>query len=99
MKHIKTFENSKELKYNSGDYVLLLDDINNRWVIDLICKIVDVYVHDYNGKQYYQIISYELNRPDVMMKIWVEENEIERKLTFDEIEEYFLSKTMKKYNL
>lgn len=97
MKHIKTFEKTKEIKYNSSDYVLLLDDINHRWRIELICKIVDAYVDD--NENSYEIISYELDRPDIMMKIWVQEYEIERKLTSDEIEEYFLSKTMKKYNL
>jgi len=96
MKHIKTFENRKEIKYDYGDYVLLKNQ-DHRWRIELICKITDVYI---NGeKRSYGVLSYEIDRPNIISSAWVQWFEIERKLTEEEIEEYKISKMSKKYNL
>ena len=102
MKHIKTYENLLvKQEYQIGDYVLLLEDANRRtWNVDLHCKIIDVenkigYRTESIG---YKIRTFYTNDHSEA-KVWIDQKEIERKLTPKEIEEYKLKEEAKKYNI
>ena len=95
---IKKFENFKEEKYKIGDYVLL--DKYHKWTIDLICEIIDINYDDDLEKNSYRIRTThlsEINSYHVLF--WIKQNEIEKKLSSEEIEQYKIEKYAKKYNL
>jgi len=89
MKYLKKFENSESPNYKVGDYILLKDD-ENKWVIDIEVKIIEIL----GG---YKISSFYPNGN--IARIWVDETEIDRKMTTREIKDYKIRKEAEKYNL
>ena len=102
---IKKFENFKaEQKYKVGDYILLSED--DGWSVELECRIIDVggdKVYDKLADNYDIYPKYKVKtfiiRNNEEHEFWVENHEIERKMTPEEVEEYKLSKLTNKYNL
>jgi hypothetical protein len=96
---IKKFEGFKRKnKYKIGDFIFLDDE--EKWTIEPICEIIDI---DIDSRNRYRISTYYLkkfsNPDDDIVYFWIEENEIKRKITPEEIENYKISKISKKYNL
>lgn len=89
MKYIKTFENN-DLTYKIDDYVYFVgygDDISNFGKINKINK------SKHNRTWDYSICTPEVNN------IYIDEDDIDRKLTIDEIEEYKIKILSKKFNI
>jgi len=104
IKEFEGFKNYKaEQKYKVGDYILLADDL---WAVEHECKIVEVsedklydkLADNYDIYPRYKIKTYIIKNNEEY-EFWVENNEIERKMTPEEIEDYKISKIAKKYNL
>lgn len=95
MKYIKKFEGNKiplgSGKYELGDYVLIPDTKRNSYI--KITEVRNSYWADYI------ITIYDIFTDNILEKIPVNEDEIIRKLTTDEINEIHIKKTAKKYNL
>lgn len=98
IKQFKIFESSYS-KYNVGDYVILLDDdIHKKWRVDLQCYIYEVYYNEEEREYQYHVESvYPDNNEPVVF--WVNNSEIERRMTPEEIENYKIKKGSEKYNL
>lgn len=106
MKYIKIYEDFEErddpkFKYEIGDYVIL--DKTLGWMIYPCVKILD-----FNSNQNrineepnidYYIKSFQIDNESRIEKLWVDEEEIERLATQEEIKELKLRKDVKKYNL
>lgn len=89
MKYIKTYEN---IKYEAGDYVLLKDHFVNK-NFSLKAKILST-----KYKDVYQIKRFRIL--DITGDInWYDKNNIERKLTSEEIVEFELMENIEKYNI
>jgi len=89
MKYIKTFED-QELEYKIGDYILLID---NDWSIMRECVIADIDIgYGYQIEAYYET-------ENAAYFYWIAFEEIQRKLTIEEIEDFKLRIESKKYNL
>jgi hypothetical protein len=106
IKRFKIFEESTEqddpkFKYNVGDYVMLDEKLN--WLVYRCVKILD-----FNSNQNrineepnidYYIKTFLIGNENNIEKIWVDEEEIDRIATPEEIKELKLRKDAKKYNL
>ena len=90
MKHIRIYESYKD--YKKGDYVLLKSE--TKWNVDRECKILNIQFT--NGNKKYQLQTFLNNKVSILDLM---DNEIGRKLTKDEIEEYEIKQNMIKYNL
>jgi len=95
MKYIKTYESEVNYHYNIGDYILL-KNIEN-WNIKDIAIIIDI--PDRNLDKI--IINAESSNSvgNKELKLWININKVERKLTSKEIKEFKLQKDINKYNL
>ena len=91
---IKTYKKFKS--YKAGDYILLIQDPNNKWRVDLRCKILKKAIEQ--GELNFYVSTYMLHNNEPY-SFWVILDEIERKMTKSEIEEYELEKDAKKYNI
>lgn len=90
MKYIKEYRNSvKELKYKAGDYVLVPK-------FDYPYNYCYIQSTDHTDMPYF--IFWSLFHED-SFTVWVKEEEIERLLTPEEIEEYKNMKGTDKYNI
>lgn len=110
MKHLKLYEDwnmvhkAGEYKYKVGDYVILDDDspLENKWMVNICVKILDTNSnqnrHDEEPNIDYYIETFLLEN-QMMNNFWVDEDEIERLATPEEIEEYNMILDTKKYNL
>ena len=105
MKYIKKFENIEEdlknMKYQADDYVLLdIDKIidnnskNNETIVPF--KYVQIRYVKPNIRYSYRV---DFDSKDNNGVCWVNEDEIIRKLTPEEIEECEMIKNANKYNL
>ena len=94
-------------KYEVGAWVLLAEP--ETWKVYPYVKIIDknsakTHYNKYNEDDYempqddYQIVTYSLNNDEVKT-FWVDDSEIERELTPDEIEEVKIKLDTNKYNL
>ena len=102
MKYIKKYEFGKEKlnhnrKYNVGDYVVIdfetikhNNDIHDECPPDEYCLIVD----KWNGKYYDYFVKFINN-----YGYNINDNEIKREMTQQEIEEFKIKNDMNKYNL
>lgn len=102
MKHLKTFENyDDELIYKPKDYIVLnsdeIDNTNKAYsfknkTIDIFCKIKNI-VRRQNYPFVYEVEFYN----DTCLLI--QNNEIERLMTTEEIEKFEMKKTTSKFNI
>ena len=101
---IKKFENFQEERiYKIGDYILYNND--GRWDIEPECKIIDIHDNkvydklsdDYDIYPEYQIKPYINDFFET--NFWIKKHQIIRKLTPEEIEEYKIKESQRKYNL
>ena len=104
MKHIKAYEKlyiNNTLDYDVDDYVLI------RYDKDSDTDLVDV--NDVINKNGNLAKIVETDKDDMIQpyyvrfpsnfKCWLHEDEIERELTYEEIEEYKMREKVHKYNL
>ena len=98
IKTFKIFENSYS-KYQEGEYVLLSeDDIHKKWRVKLEVYIYEVrYNEDDREYQYHVEGVYLINNEEAVF--WLKNDEIERRMTPEEIENYKIGKESNKYNL
>lgn len=100
MKYIKKFEKIDKInQYEDGDYILLdIDEIRkNNDITSSHYEPIDNMAYIYHsGEQMYAIEFY--NGKDLEFN-YIEENEIIRELTPEEIEEFKLKKATHKYGL
>jgi hypothetical protein len=109
MKYLKTFEDviisGITFKYNVGDYVLLSEEVMNKNTKDdntgphglqtFQVKIINIRLKE-NGEKYpYPYIVETYDNDQCVVK----DNEIVRKLTYNEIKNYKLKKQTTKYNI
>lgn len=108
MKYIKLFEASRlfepetQYKYKVGDYVLLADDENDSWRVYYEVKILDICSNkDREGEDKLEDYYVEAvhRRTQDIKRFWIDEYEIERKMTKKEIKEWEFKQDAKKYNL
>lgn len=98
IKTFKIFEKSYS-KYQEGDYVLLLDDdIHKKWRVKLEVHIYEVRYNE-DDREYQYHVEGEYLRDNEEAVFWVNSNEIERRMTTEEIEKYKIKKEAQKYNL
>lgn len=98
IKTFKIFENSYS-KYQEGDYVLLSeDDIHKKWRVKLEVHIYEVHYNE-DDREYQYHVEGEYLRDNEEAVFWVNSNEIERRMTTEEIEKYKIKKEAQKYNL
>lgn len=98
IKSFKIFENSYS-KYNVGDYVILLeDDIHKKWRVELEVYVYEVFYNE-TERQYNYHVEGKYRDADENTVFWVENSEIERRMTPEEIENYKIRKNSNKYNL
>ncbi len=99
MNHVKKyFENFKsklEFKYEEGDYVYLTGD---GWNIGPELKIIKQYSVIKNKDISYKVSGYDIRNKEFKI-FWVDEYEIERKLTPKEIETFKIKIEADKYNI
>lgn len=95
MKYIKLFEEKEKSKYKNDDYVLtnITDDNDGT---PIMCKIINTRIIQTEPKKW--ITHYEAMLDDDNI-FYIGDNDIERKLTIKEINEFEIKKTAKKYNL
>jgi len=99
MKYIKTYEDRTHTKYQKGDMVIIDSD----WLYN-IAEIIRVIPVDYNYS-YLEETIYILQAKILNTKgqqfttLPVTDKEIIRKATPEEMEQYYLEKNIKKYNL
>lgn len=106
MKYLKLFEElEREPKYKIGDYVSL-KITDDAWNVYTIVKIVNINSNENEEDREEREIDYHVetfytNRvmKGQITQFWVDESEIERKATPEEIEKYELYIDTKKYNL
>lgn len=94
MKYLKKFEYNKKTKYSVGDYVF----INPDDTVDKYAKITGIE----KAKNKHSKISYDIDvfsSSDDLINTFIFPNEIERKMTPDEISQYELRIASGKYNL
>jgi len=104
MKYLKKYEEYwylEPLKYKKGDYVLLdLETLINKYINkmakEIPSKFVQIYESRLNHPQPYLIL---LNHNDPFSIFYLKEEEIIRKMTAEEIEEFETIKDSNKYNL
>jgi hypothetical protein len=98
IKTFKIFENSYS-KYQEGDYVLLSeDDIHKKWRVKLEVYIYEVRYNE-DDREYQYHVEGEYLRDNEEAVFWINSNEIERRMTTEEIENYKIKKETQKYNL
>ena len=90
MKYIKIYEFQKINKYNIGDCVSLYDDI--------FARIIDYRYFDSEEPNYYIEIFNKINHK-FFNNHWIDQNDIERKLTLEEMKIIEFAEDTKKYNL
>jgi hypothetical protein len=109
MKYIKLYEDWNmvhqpgKYKYNAGDYVILDNsDPDKQWKVNLCAKILD---NNSNQNRHYEkpnidyYIETFLLENQMINNFWVDEEEIERLATTEEIEDYELKIAANKYNI
>lgn len=85
-------------KYKEGEYVIIKDNdrvqyLRDKWkIFPYLCVQIEQVLSAY----YVETIDLKTNKLAVF---WVKEDDIDRKATKDEIDEYELQKDSKKYNL
>lgn len=89
---ITLFEGFTEKGYKKGDYVLLKHRSNDM-SIELECLILDIYV----SNEYCDIEVFDEDGD--LISIDIDLDQIERKMTPEEIERYKLRKFSTKYNI
>lgn len=94
MKHLKLFENFTS-KYSIGDYVLLS---KGKWRVHTVVYIYDVYFNDDENKYNYHVEGKFIDNNEKTV-FWIEDSEIEKKLTTKEVEDFLLKIDAEKYNL
>jgi len=96
MKYIKTFEDSQsEVKYKIGDYVILSE---SDWMVKPFVKILDHWWNDEANMDDYEAEAI-LDEDSGIGKVIICDDDIERKMTPEEIEKFELEKSAQKYNL
>jgi len=106
MNHLKRYlENWKyslEFEYSVGQYVCLKGEgWNIGPELEILSQYHDEKIKDNGEINYdisYQVAGYDI-RDDEYKKFWVDENEIDRILTPEEVEKYKIGREAKKYNL
>lgn len=95
MKYIKTYENLNKPKFNIGDYVCL-ETTEDAWRVHTVVKIIDI-----NNKEKidYHVESFYTHTLSGDIQFWVDECEIERLATPEEIQQYKLLMVIKDYNI
>ena len=94
---IKSFDKFFGKRYKKGDYILLKDKEDDR-SIELECLILAVH----NGKNLNYNFWYDIevfDDHDELIVIDIFPDEVERKMTPEEIKKYNIRKNAKKYNL
>lgn len=112
MKYLKTYEQKRSLKYDKNTFVLLNNNLIKSvkhihpkiYTFAKIIKPVIQEIIDFNVREefYYKIKTIDLNTNKII-KLLIEDIDIERKLTKNEIQEFeekikFI-KSSEKYNL
>lgn len=104
MKHLRYFESKKNLDVKVGDYFLLLDNVDYKWNVDLDVKILRLV--DRNNKEINslkgELCSCKIEafkKNGNLVEFWVYNDDLERKLTPEEIDEYEVKKQALNYNL
>lgn len=90
MKHIKTYEN-RNYKYQIGDYVFIKDGNKPNSYTVIVSRGNSVWP--------YMLETYDLDSGKIIERFPVDDSEIIRKLTPEEIELISIKKAAKKYNL
>jgi hypothetical protein len=108
MKYIKLFEDwdmvhkPGKYKYKVGDYVVI-DNSGPKWHVNLCVKILDKNSnqnrHDEKPNIDYYIEAFLLDNPKIINNFWIDEDEIERLATTEEIEDYEMKINVNKYNI
>lgn len=106
MKHLKIYEKYKlKAKYKIGDYVSL-KITDDAWNVYTIVKILNINSNPFGWPLEDQEMDYYIETfyTHPVMKgqntqFWVDESDIDRKATPEEIEQYELRITANKYNL
>ena len=93
MKYLKTFEN-KNLKYKQDDYVYIVGYPE----FDNLAKVYMVNSKSKNRSWDYLVSGYD-NTQEKILRTYVDQDDIERRLTDDEILEYDSRINADKYNL
>lgn len=96
MKYIKTYEQSK-FKYDVGNYVKLVEELDKEWTVSTVCKIISKGSLADIEPDYY-IETYMLDTKTIE-NFWIDEYDIERLATLEEIEAYNYQNTISNYNL
>ena len=81
--------------YKIGDYVLLK---GSKWRVDLEVYIYDLFYDEDENRFKYHVEGVFRNNNEKTV-FWVEDSEIERKMTPEEIENYKIKQSANKYNL
>jgi len=104
MRYIKTYEEvvgGNVLKYFTNDYVIL-DSNDYEWHVDTCVKIVDVSIIVQKYKKITMRLKVEAidkRKNNDIITFWINEDEIDRYATPEEIEEYEIKIKTNKYNL
>lgn len=93
MKYLKKFENIN-LKYKIHNYVYVIGYPN----MDGYCKILMVNKKLNSRSWDYMVEAYD-NKKNVFWKSYIDEDDIVRELTPDEINDYEIKKNAVKYNI
>jgi len=103
MKYLKTYESKEETnKYNVNDYILLENE-NDHWLVSTVAKIVDFsnvpyYNTELGNTNRYLLESFNLEDKSIQ-NFWANEDEIIRKATPEEINNFEIEISSNKYNL
>ena len=82
------------MTYKVGDYVLLSDDPKNKWLVCLECQIIEKFE---NIEINYKLKAFYFDGR--ITNFFVDESEINRKMTPEEIKDFKIKIDTKKYNL
>ena len=100
MKHIKTYETNL-VDLTEGDYIIIKDNervqqLRDKWTIfPYLCAQVEQII-SLSKVLYVETLDVKTNKIAIF---WINETDIDRKATKDEIDKYELLKDSKKYNL
>jgi hypothetical protein len=96
MKYLKTYENlNKENEYEIDDYVHLAKE--DSWKVYPDVKIIKIITYDNKDNEIR--VESQMKTSNSIKTFWIDLEEIERKSTPEEIENYELRKNTNKYNL
>ena len=98
MRYIKTYENlDNGIEYKIGDYIHLTEE--EKWRVYPDVKIIKILIHDNKDNEIRVEAQSKTSADNRTKTFWIDLEEIERKSTPEEIEQYDLRKNTNKYNL